>query len=434
MTHWINRHSRNFDAPYLRRGDHVQKTPTDDLAKCVDCSRHLTFRARLARTGECGGRTHVAHRTIETHADTRHPTSAVAAAYKKRPPILCPNTSTAADISHSAHDRRAAMGVATGRTKRKGPVGTRPHTRHPITAVSAAYRERPPIISPNTSTAADISHSAHNSRAPVCVAAAHAGPTESKGIHALTKHPSSAVAAAYRKRPPILWTNTATAADISHSAHDTRAPVCVAAAHANSTGPVATHPHTRHPTLAMATAYRKRPLKMCLNVSTAANISHPANDRRAPEGAAAARACATGPVSHRANSRHPTLAMAAAYRERPPKICPNTSTAADISHSAHDTRAQVAVAAARACLTGSLGTREKTKHATPAVPASYKKRPTTIWPNMSTAAVISHAAHDRRASVVVAAAHAHLKGPVGTRTNTRHPVSAIGAATENAHR
>jgi len=201
------------------------------MPKYVACGRHLAFRARLPRPGECGGRTHVAYRTIESQADTRHATSAVAAAYRKRPPILWPNTSTAADISHSAHDKRAPVGVA--------------------------------------------------------------------------------------------------------------------AAHANRTGPVGTHPNTRRPTLSMAAAYRKRPLKMCLNMSTAADSSHSVNDRRAPVAVAAARACATGPVRHRASTRHPTLAMAAAYRERPPNMCPNSSTAADISHSAHDKRASVAVAAAQ---------------------------------------------------------------------------------------
>jgi len=41
----------------------VQKMPTDNVPKYVDCGRHLTFRTRQARPGGCRGRSRVAHKT-----------------------------------------------------------------------------------------------------------------------------------------------------------------------------------------------------------------------------------------------------------------------------------------------------------------------------------------------------------------------------------
>jgi len=56
-------YSRKYEAPYLGRGGRVQKTPTDNVPKYVACGRHLTFRTRQARPGGCGRRTRVSHRT-----------------------------------------------------------------------------------------------------------------------------------------------------------------------------------------------------------------------------------------------------------------------------------------------------------------------------------------------------------------------------------
>jgi len=63
VSHRTGRYSRKYEAPYLGRGGRVQKTPTDNVPKYVDCGRHLTFRTRQARPGGCGGRTRVSHRT-----------------------------------------------------------------------------------------------------------------------------------------------------------------------------------------------------------------------------------------------------------------------------------------------------------------------------------------------------------------------------------
>jgi len=60
------------------------------------------------------------------------------AAYRKCPPIMCPNTSTAADISHSAQDRRAPVGAAAARALPTRRVGTHANTRHPTSAAAAA--------------------------------------------------------------------------------------------------------------------------------------------------------------------------------------------------------------------------------------------------------------------------------------------------------
>jgi len=206
----------------------------------------------------------------------------------------------------------------------------------------------------------------------------------------------------------MMFPNASTAADTSHSVHDWHASVGVATARTCRNAPFENRADTRHATSTVAVAYRKRQPIMCPNTSTTADISHSAHDRRAAMGVAAARACATGPVRHRANTRHPTLAMAAAYRERPPKMCPDTSTAADISDAAHDKRAPVTVEAARACLTGALGTREKTRHPTSAAAAAYRERPPIISPKTSTAADISHSARQAR------------RGVCGGRTRVSH--------------
>ena len=63
MCHRTGGYSRKYEAPYLGRGGRVQKMPTDNVPKYVDCGRHLTFRTRQARPGGCGGRTRVSHRT-----------------------------------------------------------------------------------------------------------------------------------------------------------------------------------------------------------------------------------------------------------------------------------------------------------------------------------------------------------------------------------
>ena len=56
-------YSRKYETPHLGRGGRVQKTPSDNVPEYVDCGRHLTFRTRQARPGGCGGRTRVSHRT-----------------------------------------------------------------------------------------------------------------------------------------------------------------------------------------------------------------------------------------------------------------------------------------------------------------------------------------------------------------------------------
>jgi len=63
VSHRTGGYSRKYEAPYLGRGGRVQKTPSDNEPKYVDCARHLTFRTRQARPGGCGGRTRVSHRT-----------------------------------------------------------------------------------------------------------------------------------------------------------------------------------------------------------------------------------------------------------------------------------------------------------------------------------------------------------------------------------
>jgi len=63
MTHRTGRYSRRHETPYRGRGGRVQKTPTDNVPKYVDCGRRLTFQTRQARPGGCGGRTRVSHRT-----------------------------------------------------------------------------------------------------------------------------------------------------------------------------------------------------------------------------------------------------------------------------------------------------------------------------------------------------------------------------------
>jgi len=63
VSNRTGRYSRKYKAPYLGRGGHVQETPTDNVPKSVDCGRHLTFRTRQARPGGCGGRTRVSQRT-----------------------------------------------------------------------------------------------------------------------------------------------------------------------------------------------------------------------------------------------------------------------------------------------------------------------------------------------------------------------------------
>jgi len=62
VSHRTGRYSRKYKAPYLSRGGSVQKTPTDNVPKYVDCGGHLTFRTRQTRPGGCGRRTRVSHR------------------------------------------------------------------------------------------------------------------------------------------------------------------------------------------------------------------------------------------------------------------------------------------------------------------------------------------------------------------------------------
>jgi len=62
-SHKTGGYSRKYEASYLGRGGRVQKTPTDNVPKYVDCGRHLTFRTRQARPCGCGDRTRVSHRT-----------------------------------------------------------------------------------------------------------------------------------------------------------------------------------------------------------------------------------------------------------------------------------------------------------------------------------------------------------------------------------
>jgi len=63
VSHMTGGYSRKYEAPYLGRGGRVQKTPTDNVPRYVDCGRHLTFRTRQARPGGCGGLTRVSHGT-----------------------------------------------------------------------------------------------------------------------------------------------------------------------------------------------------------------------------------------------------------------------------------------------------------------------------------------------------------------------------------
>jgi len=63
VSHGTGRYKRKDKAPYLGRGGRVQKTPTHNVPKYVDCGRHLTFRTRQARPRGCGGRTRVSYRT-----------------------------------------------------------------------------------------------------------------------------------------------------------------------------------------------------------------------------------------------------------------------------------------------------------------------------------------------------------------------------------
>jgi len=58
-TGWLTPNSRKYEALYLGRGGRVQKTPTDNVPKYVDCGGHITFRTRQARPDWCGGPTPV---------------------------------------------------------------------------------------------------------------------------------------------------------------------------------------------------------------------------------------------------------------------------------------------------------------------------------------------------------------------------------------
>jgi len=63
-SHRTGGYSRKYEAPNFGRGARVQKTPTDNVPKYVDCGRHMTLRTRQARPGGCGGRTRVSHRNV----------------------------------------------------------------------------------------------------------------------------------------------------------------------------------------------------------------------------------------------------------------------------------------------------------------------------------------------------------------------------------